>query len=308
MKRLLVLVVALLSACTSPAQQQDLYLNAQNSRATADAALYQAQLQEANLTVTSQAPVVRITETAAAMVVQQMYWTVTAQSIQETQNAGFTAIARSWTPTPDATQTAVFSALNAQNTQIANDLERDRLEVQRQQDMNDFKGKLPVYSFVIIVLVLAIALTFVSRREQYRPAPVDERGNILPILNVVDGTYTDIDPNPNYRGDLGENLFRQWLRKTLELPPLLPPITAERQDASKQRDQIMDLAVRGLPASTSTHSAQKRASAQEMTKQLDQVNLAGRFKVLDGQRPDLDILDGQIIEVLNTDWKEAQQQ
>ena len=307
MKRMCFLLLILLTACTTPAQQQDLFVSAQNSRSTADAALYQAQLQEANLTATSQAPVIRITETAAALFVQQQMWTVTAQSIQETQNAGYTAIARSWSPTPDATQTAVFSALNAQSTQIANNLERDRLEVERQRDNNDFKGKLPVYSFVVIVLVLAIALTFVSRREQYRPAPVDERGNVLPILNVVEGTFTDVDRSPNHRGDLFENWWRQYWMERLNLTPQLPAVTAERQDATTQRDQMIDLAVRGLPGPTSTQNAQKRAAAQEMAKQLDQVNLAGRFKVLDGQQPDLDILDGQITEVLNTEWKEAQQ-
>ena len=55
---------ALVAACTpleSLPGQPDLYSSSQNARATADAALRQAQLNEQFLTATAEAPIIRIT-------------------------------------------------------------------------------------------------------------------------------------------------------------------------------------------------------------------------------------------------------
>ena len=149
-KRFLFLVLLALTACVPTTQaQRDLFTDAQSARGTADAALQQAQYQERFLTATAEAPIVHITETAAAqsvqstsvaqsMVIEQQYWTATAQSIQETQTAAMTHTAMAWTPTPNATSTAVFAALNAEGTQIANNVARDNLELERQQYTNNF--------------------------------------------------------------------------------------------------------------------------------------------------------------------------
>ena len=296
----------LLAACVSaPAGSPDLYSNAQSSRATADALLQQAHYQEQFLTASAEAPIIRITETAAAVVVQQQYWTTTAQSIQATETAAMTQTAMAWTPTANATQTAVFVMLAAEATQIANNAERDKLELERQRDSNDFWARVPIYSFAMIGLVLAIVLTFISRRERYRPVPVDARGNPLPMLDVVEGTATDVDRNPNYRSDLRDNMWKQWLRKKLELPPLLPEVTAKRQDETTQRDQLLDLGTRGLPGSNQNQSAAKRLAGQEMTKQLSDSNLQSRFRILNEENPQLSAVNGEVVQVLDNDWKEA---
>src|SRR6266498_5335092 len=129
---LFLLLVAAVAACTPavPYDQMprgDLYTGANGNRMTAAAALQQAQWQEQALTATAGAPIVHITETVAAMAIQQQYWTVTAQSIQETQIAAQTQTAMSWTPTPNATSTAAFALLNAQSTQMANQAIEDNL-------------------------------------------------------------------------------------------------------------------------------------------------------------------------------------
>jgi len=299
-------LLSLLPAC-APASSPDLYSSSQSSRATADAALQQAYYQEQFLTASAQAPIVHITETAAAMAIQQQFWTSTAQSVQSTQVAAMTQTSMAWTPTPNATMTAVFVMAAAEGTQMANNIERDKLELQRQQDINDFKGKLPAYSFVIVVLVLAIILMVVIRRERFRPVPVDARGNPQPMLDVVEGTITDVDRNPNFRGDLRDNLWKQWLRKKLDLPPLLPEITAKRQDETTQRDQLLDLGTRGLPGGSGQSMAAKRLAGQEMTKQLSDSNLQSRFQILNEENPQLNAVNGEVVQVLDQDWERAKQ-
>lgn len=301
-----VFLLLLLAACV-PAGSPDLYSSSQNSRATADSALQQAYYQEQFLTASAEAPIVHITETAAAMAIQQQFWTSTAQGVQSTETAAMTQTAMAWTPTPNATMTAVFVMAAAEATQVANNIERDTLELQRQQDINDFQGKLPAYSFVIIVLVLAIFLTFVSRRERYRPVPVDARGNPQPMLDVVDGTVTDSDRNPNYRGELRDDLFKQWLRRKLYLPPLLPEITARRQDETTQRDQLLDLGTRGLPSGNQNQSAAKKLAGQEMSKQLSESNLQSRFQILNEENSQLNAVNGEVVTVLDQDWERAKQ-
>jgi hypothetical protein len=319
MKNFLILLpfFLLITSCATPTNNPDLFSSVQSSRATSDAAAQQAYYQSQFLTATAGAPIVHITETAAGMIYQQQMWTATAQSVQSTgtaaaqsvqstETAAMTQTAMAWTPTPNATMTAVFVMAAAEATQIANNAERDRLELQRQQDINDFKGKLPAYSFVIVVLVLAIALTFISRRERYRPIPVDGRGNPLPMLDVVEGTATDVDRNPNYRSDLRENMFKQWLRRKLDLPPLLPEITAKRQDETTQRDQLLDLGTRGL-LQTAQNAAAKRQAGQEMMKQVSESNLQSRFQILDEEKAHMNVIRGEVIEVLDQDWEQAKQ-
>ncbi len=305
-----VFLLLLLAACATPgpAASPDLYSNAVSNRATADAAIQQAQFQERFLTASAEAPIVHITETAAGMAIQQQYWTSTAQSVQSTETAALTQTAMAWTPTPNATTTAVFVMAAAEATQIANNIERDTLELQRQQAINDFKGKLPAYSFVIVVLVLAIILMVVMRRERYRPVPVDARGNPLPMLDVVEGTATDVDRSPNYRSDLKDNLIKQWLRKKLELPPLLPEVTAKRQDETTQRDQLLDLGTRGLPGSAVGSAAARRLAGQEMMKQTAASNLENRFRILDDENAQLNAVNGEVIQVLDQDWERAKQE
>lgn len=307
MKRIIILILAvILAGCATPSgtTPQDLLVSAEQARLTADAAQEIAESQARYLTATAEAPIVRITETAAAFAMQQQYWTATAQSVSSTETAAMTHTAQAWTPTPNATSTAVFAVLNAQGTQIANDLERDRLELERQQKNNEFWRLMPGISFVVVTLMaIMLGLVYV-RKQRYQTAAVDERGNVLPIIDVVDGQVTDVDRNPNFKAALGNGIFERLVEKRLQLPPAVPPVTAERQDAATERDQMVDLAIRGLPSQVG-NSDRKKAAEQVVAGRLSDVNMQNRFKLLDGETSNLDVIDGEIIKVLDAEWKEG---
>lgn len=309
MKRWMILAVLIaLTACTTPAGSgapQDLLVSAEQARLTADAAQEIAESQSRYLTATAEAPIIRITETAAAFAMVQAYWTATAQSVMSTETAAMTHTAAAWTATPNATQTAVFAASNAQGTQIAYTLERDRLELERQQKNNEFWRLLPGISFAVVAL-LAFMFSFVYvRKQRYQPAPVDDRGNILPLIDVVDGQVTDVDRNPNNQGMLHPNIIGRYIEQRLQLPPTVPQITKERQDATTERDQMIDLATRGLP--TQKDDGRRKIAEQAVAKQLSEPNMQSRFRLLDGETSDLSVIDAEIITVLDNEWKESQQ-
>lgn len=252
-KIIFLLALFILMGCASPTSPTafDPNLYAVQQRMTAQSAQEQANLYSMMATGTAQAPIIAITQAAAAqqmestgtaqaMLYQQQSWTVTAQSVQSTETAAMTATAMAWTPTPNATMTLVFAKVDADINQLQ--LEKERAEIR-----NNFYAILPGLVFALVAGGLILLMIWVSRRERYKPAQVDERGNLLPILDAVEGIWTDVDTMPNYRGDSSDSLksmFREWLRKKLELQPQLPAITAERQAEVKKRDQAIDLATR----------------------------------------------------------------
>lgn len=266
-----------------------------SNRATADALIRQAEYQEDALTATAQAPIVQITETAAAMFVEQQYWTATAQSIQQTQMSSFTQTAFSWTPTPNATSTAMFMALNAQATQT-------QLGLERQQIKNQFEAILPGVTVVTVLLAFILVLMWASRLMRFRPATVGADGRIVPILDIVEGTFTDIERSPNYRGETFDDWINRWLMERLNMKPQLQPVTPERQDSTTQRAQLTDLATR-----TANNSSIRRAVANEMEKHLSTSNLESRFKVLGPGDAPSGIIDDEIMNVLDAEWKEVQE-
>jgi hypothetical protein len=83
-------------------------------------------------------------------------------------------------------------------------------------------------------------------------------------------------------------------------------VTAKRQDEMTQRDQLLDLASRGVPEPGTAKKEVKKLAGQEMMKQLSVSNLQSRYKILDSSANGLEVIDGQIIQVLDTDWKEAE--
>lgn len=307
MKRwMFVILLLALSACTTPMPaSQDLLVSAEQSRLTAEAAQDLAESQARYLTATAEAPIMRITETAAAFAMEQQYWTITAQSVQSTETAAMTHTAAAWTLTPNATTTASFAMLNAQGTQIANNLERDRLELERQQKNNEFWRLMPGISFAVVALMAVMFVFVYVRKQRYQPASVDARGNFLPIIDVVDGQITDVDRNPNHKGSLGNDLLRRYIEHKLQLPAPVPQITAERQDATTERDQMIDLATRGLPMQKD--EGRKALAEKAVAGQLSAPNMQNRFRLLNGDTNNLDVIDGEIIKVLDNEWKEGEQ-
>ncbi len=312
---LLIVALVLLTSCTTQgAPTQDLYSSASSNQMTANAAQLLAQYQKDSLTATSQAPIVHITETAAAQIISDTQAASTDVAAQRTQIAGSTQTAESWTPTPsqtpsitptstpNATTTLAFAVLGAQQTQIAND-------TQKSTYLNDFYSILPELLFIALACISALGLIWIGRREQFIPAKVDARGNVLPMLNVVDGTYTDMDRNPNHRGDLKDAFMRDLAhflaQKYLGMAPTLPQITAPRQDATTERDQMIDLATRGLIPDTSSQARERKQEAgQQSMKLLTGPTLTSRFKMVDDPNQ-LDVIDTEVMQVLDHEWKEG---
>lgn len=308
MRFVIVLFIALLlSACAESSrygtpqatQTPELYVEAVQIRATADAANDEAVLREQFLTATAQAPIIQITQTAAAVSIN-----ATQQSVSMTATAAYFTPTPSQTATPNFTATVGAAQASAYSTQIAYNTERDALQLDRERALNEFYKFVPMLVFVILVGVLLLALVWVARRERYRAVQVDQRGAPLPIMDVVDGTITSIDRSPNYRAETGENMLRQWLRQKLNLQPLLPPITADRQDKVTERDQVVAMVVRGAPGTVSSPIARKQAASAVMLSRQGG-DLQNRFKILPNGGDGLDILDGEIVKVLDADWRRA---
>lgn len=305
-KRVFALFILLLVSC-APLVPYDQVPGGQgydpaSNRAMAEALLRQAELQEQQMTQAAVMTTVPMTQTVAALQVQGTEAAFTSTAGVVTQQAAATQTAVWWTPTPNMTGTLDALAISAAQTQTT-------LNLQREQDINDFKGKLPAYSFVIVVLVLGIVLMLIIRRNRYQAVKVDARGNVLPVLDLVDGLVTDFDRNPNHQGSVSRDLLVRILAHIVEqrfgMKPLLPEITAARQDATTERDQMIDLATRGLPGPSSETKEMKKLAGQQMVKQLSDTNLASRFKILDGTASNLDVIDGHIVQVLDDEWKEA---
>lgn len=283
---LAILLIVFLASCAPavPYNQMpgnDLYSSASGSRMTADALLRQAQWQEQALTQTALAPIVRITETAAALSVAQTQGAGTTTAGVQTQFASLTQTAVWFTPTPiptatpNATQTLDAMAVAAAQTQTT-------LALQRQERNNEFNRLIGPFVLLVALLVIVWGMMLVTRRWRYQAAKVDARGNVIPVIDIVDGVVTDPDRNPNYSGSVSNKVLARmlawWMEKHLGVKPLLPEITAGRQDAVTLRDQMIDLATRGLPAPSKTEDA-KKAKAGEMMAQL-QAPAAPRVTVI----------------------------
>ena len=234
-------IVWFLTSCV-PAGAQDLYSSSVSNNATAESARQLAQYQEQFLTATAQAPIINITSTAAAFQMQQSYAEATSMAAAQTQAAGMTSTAQAWTPTPNATSTAMFAQQFWTATAVYLQAERDK----KTNDIRAFWSYVTGGALLVIVLFAGYVL---AKRLSYKSPDVNEYGRIVPVLDTVHGTVMDPERMPNYRGethdDLLKQLFMKWLenRFGVELTSL-PQITAERQDLVTARSQMVDMATR----------------------------------------------------------------
>jgi hypothetical protein len=243
---ILIFIGFLLASCgpTPSATAFDPNLSAIQQQMTAQAAENQAQLYSAMATGTAQAPILAITQTAAAQQVQftgtaealayqQQMWTMTAQSVQSTETAAMTGTAMAWTPTSNATMTMVFAQSYADATRVANEIAINNLEVERARNTNAAKMVI-TYGAAIVFMILVVAGYYqFLRMKAFIPHTVDERGKVIPMINVIEGTAFDIEKSANGMIGTGTKFLAQ-----------LPKITAERQDPIVARAQMTDMATR----------------------------------------------------------------
>lgn len=225
---LLLFAAAVLAGCApaGSATTVDAYVMVEQSQRTAEAAADEADFYSGILTATAQAPIVEITQTAAAY------------TFSQTQVAGgYTATAMSWTATPiptatpNAAATLIMANAQAEATKAANDAQLSDLQVQRAAQTNTVRAMSAyVIGFVVLVAGLLFAVTW-AKRFSMIATPIDAAtGKPQPMLNVVDGSWSDIDRATNGQVSLNQSFLKA-----------LPAVTAERQDATTARAQMVDM-------------------------------------------------------------------
>lgn len=226
---LLVIVIAitlLISGC-QPATPYDPNALAIQNQQRAD---YYASM----ATATAQSQIVPITQTAAAFQINQQYAAATSTSAVQTQMAVLTVTAQSWTPTPNATTTAVYVQSIAEATKMANEVEINNLQVEGARITNVAKAVLwPLFGFVILFLGVIAALPLIKRLSLVHHKVDEGTGRIIPVMNVLEGTVIDIERSANGMVSMSQKFLAH-----------LPTITPERQEKVTARAQMVDMASR----------------------------------------------------------------
>lgn len=233
MKRIIITIGLIITGCTSPAAAPtvDPFVAVAQAERTAEAAQEQADFYSRQLTATAEAPIIAITQTAAAFQMEQMFAEATAASISATETVAVTQTAMAWTPTPNATSTMVAVLVEAEATRIANETRLSDLEVEGARATNLIRA-ISVYVIGFAALVAALIWSIgLARKYSIYAVPTNEHGDKASI--VLDGVVMDPDRLTNGAGELTKSYVRG-----------LPAITAERQDAVTSHDQMIDLKAR----------------------------------------------------------------
>jgi len=251
-------LLVFLTACVAPAQVVyptrtpdpiQAYVDANSSQGTAIAAIATADyfsnqltatVEIRNQTATQKVVDLRSTEQSASMQSTERAWnaTTTADSIQSTTVALGTASAVAqqvlWTQRAiDVTATADIAAVQAFATEQYSIARTQELALERETMMNQVRAVVPWAMLVITFVILAV---FFKRWSRVRVIQRDPRGDAPLLLDVVDGVAYDADRSPTSTA----GLQREDLKR-------LPLFSTEDHTRTTTRDQMLDLATRGLP-------------------------------------------------------------
>ena len=241
-----------LTACAAPSAQVaiptrtpdpiQVYVDAKSSQGTAAAAIATADYFSNRLTATVEAENQTATQQAMQIQVQstERAWnaTATADSIRSTTSASGTASAvvqqAIWTQRAvDITATADIASVRAFATAQYGMARTEELSLKRKELTNNVEAIVPWISLVCTFAVLAIVF---MRWTRVRVIPRDPRGDAPLLLDVVDGIAYDADRNPTSTA----GLQREDLKR-------LPQFSTNDHTQATARDQVVDLATRGLP-------------------------------------------------------------
>jgi hypothetical protein len=290
---LLAFLLLFVTACGTPAQVVysthtpdpiQAYVDANASKGTAVAAVATAEYFSMQLTATvetrnqiatQQEFSLQATQQAINIISTERAWnaTTTADSIRAAVIATGTASAVAqqaiWTQRAmDITATADSASVQAYATQQYSKARSEELSIRRKEMMNSVAAVVPwsvgVGAFVVIVIVFI-------RWSRVRIIQRDPRGDAPLLLNVVDGVAYDFDRHPTSTGGLQREDIK-----------LLPKFSASDHTQTTARDQMLDLATRGLPGTY------KR---QANNKQLKEENLSGDKLLGDGAMPKIETID-----------------
>lgn len=189
----------------------------------------QAQAYSAMATGSAQAPIIAITQTSAAITQSAALAQATSAAGQQTQVAAVTQTAIFYTPTPIPTSTPNATATVAAQA-FAVKIKQDERAEKRAELTNNILAVVP-YLVGLFFLVISGSFAFVYfKRLALVPVRVADNGRLIPVHDVIQGTWTDIESSANGQGSTS--------RKAIAL---LPEVTAERQERAKEHSQMVDL-------------------------------------------------------------------
>ena len=282
-------ILVFLTACAAPPAQVvyptrtpdpiQAYVDANSSQGTAVAAIATADyfsnqltatVETRNLTATQQVMDLQSTQQAGNIQSTERAWnaTTTEDSIQSTTIASGTASAVAqqsiWTQRAiDITATADIAAVQAFATAQYSIARTQELTLERETMMNQVRAVVPWAMLVITFVILAI---FFRHWTRVRVIQRDPRGDAPLLLDVVDGVAYDADRSPtSTAGFQREDLKR------------LPLFSTEDHTQTAARDQMLDLATRGLPGTN---------QRKGLSKQLKDSLITG-----DGSMPKIEAID-----------------
>ena len=257
-----------------------LLVQAGSSQSTAQAAVATAGYYSNQLTATVQqhewdgtATWSSINQTATQ---QSSYSTATAASDQATSTAAAqiaaTGTAGAVTQIAlNATSTVMFADARTYATAAAGQAEGVQMGVERERMTNQVKAIAP---WVITILGFFMVLVAAWLRYRVRIIHTGQPGDKPLLLDLVDGTATDLDLSVH-----PQTGTRRQDRKAL----LPPPVDIQVQ--IKARDQVVDLATRGMtsPASSAQNQNRRRAGAK-MLNNTNQLPTQTRIQILPAER------------------------
>ncbi len=261
-----------------------------HAQSTLEAVQATAQSISANLTATAYAPTQEAIGTATERAWVMAGWTATASVEQTATSASGTATQQSWQATStqraiNITATVEAAAAEAQATALHGQAVSVELAVERERMMNTVQATAP---WVVLFIVLIALLVLAFRWSKVRPIQRDPRGD-APLL-IIDGKVYDADRNPYPLLDVSG--------KKPSIPALTP---SELQAPTTARDQMIDLATRGIQGQT---NPRRQAIAQKMAAQsiLPPPAPAIQFLPADQARPLLgDVLPGIVRDAIDAD-------
>jgi hypothetical protein len=163
----------------------------------------------------------------------------------------------------DITATADVASVQAFATKQYSIARTEELSLKRKELMNNVAAFVPWTMFVATFVALAI---FFKNWTRVRIIQRDPRGDAPLLLNVVDGVAYDADRSPTSTAGLQRDDLKR-----------LPQFSASDHTQTTARDQMVDLATRGLPGT----NQRKRIS-----KQLKDESISG-----DGNMPKIETID-----------------
>ena len=220
---------------------------------TLEAMQITSQAISADLTATAYFPTRESMDTATERAWLLTGWTATASLDQTATAASGTATQQSRDAV--ATQQAVdinstvgAADAAAKATALHGEAVKVELTIERERMMNTAYATMPL---TLLCILFVFCLVLVYRWSKIRPIQRDDRGD-APLL-VINGSVYDADRNPYSLLDYSGK------------KPVIPALTSsEIQSATTQRDQMVDLATRGIIGEP---GSQRRLVAQQMAAQ-----------------------------------------